>query len=308
MAASTFVLATGTGHVMQLGTPIPGPGTLPTGAGGRQVAAAVPLIDQSTPIIPLSAGPTVPGDLPELPKGPEAGPVVLRADTGLAARIGALDAAAGPGGGAADIRYTAFGFACTEPKLRVERAADGALSAMLDAPCEAGQAVRVTLGALHVNAMTDSSGRLDLALPDLGDVGTVSAVLEGGASVSAAVPSGSPGDTIVLRWSGEAVFDLDARRADGSAVGVPVAYRYGTGPSSDTVVALPLAGVTTAINLDVVAEITPRTCGTTVTAKLIHTGEGGSDREVAFDLPDCSAVGDLVLLPVQVDPVELATN
>jgi hypothetical protein len=304
MAATTFVLAAATGHVMQRGA-------APARTDGQQTSAAVPLIDQSTPIVLLSAGPAVPGDLPALPKGPMAGPLVLRADTGLAARVGRLDVAPTSGATAADVQYSAFGFACAEPGLSVTRPADGALSLMVDAPCDAGRALRVSLGDLTLDARTDEAGQLTLDLPDLGGADSLTVALDGGLPVTASVPavSGPGAAAVALRWAGAASFDLGARLADGTPARQPVTYRFGTGPAAETVLYLSLTGAGAEFDLDVMAEITPDTCGKTVTASLLHLG--GADRmaeAVSFDLPDCSAVGDLVLLPVRIAPLELARN
>lgn len=195
--------------------------------------------------------------------------------------------------------------------------------------------VRVTLhhNGMMVQAMTDADGALDITLPALANPALYIAEFPDreGAVADVAVPSLADYDRIVLQWRGDAGFLLGAQEfgADFGSTG----HRHRDNPGTLAATLAQESGLWTdhgdptalraeaytfpraarredAVRFSIEAQVTTANCGREIAAQSLQVmgGAGLEVRELTLAMPDCSAVGDYILLKNMAEDLKIAAN
>ena len=215
--------------------------------------------------------------------------------------------------------------------LEAEPAPAATVRLTLDAPCLPDERLTLHHDGLMFTAVTDAEGALTLRAPALTSSAVYIAAFPNGdgAVAQATVPDAGARDRVALQWRGEAAlhlhaFEGDARHGAPGHVwaGAPRApetdggflMRLGAPDVADgrvaevyTFPAEPPAG---GVTLTVEAEVTEATCGTDIAADTLalRDGTAAPPREVAMFMPDCSAVGDFLVLKTLFDDRKIAAE
>ena len=201
----------------------------------------------------------------------------------------------------------------------------------LDAPCLPDARLTLHHNGLMFTVVTDAEGALTLRAPAL----TASAVFIAafpngeGAVAQATVPEAGARDRVALQWRGETglhlhAFEGDARHGAPGHVwaGAPRApeadggflMRLGAPDMADARVAevytFPVEPPSGGVALTIEAEVTEATCGRDIAADTLalRGGTAAPPREVAMFMPDCSAVGDFLVLKTLFDDRKIAAE
>ncbi|MCA0271969.1 MAG: hypothetical protein LCH69_07870 [Proteobacteria bacterium] len=336
MAGTTFFLAAATGHVMQNGHTIGEKlrGALSTEPAEAMAEATTPAAALPTPQptdAVLVAGTSLPAATPKtggLPDLPSEQAQALTSGVLLAARMDAVaDSYARPATDA-DAEYSVFGIPCGSSKLDLSLGASGTLRATLAAPCHPDERVVFSHAGLSFAMLTDASGSVSVTIPAMLAAATVDAGFANGEVLSAerVVPDLEGLRRMAL--SGDGAVRLNAYE-DGAAYGAEghfSALNPGDPASAATIVVLgdaaleapKIVEVFTAgkdagsVTFEAEAEATPATCGRALKAHVVTMAGGriGMRETLKQAMPDCDAVGDLVLspLPGWEGPLSVATS
>jgi hypothetical protein len=177
------------------------------------------------------------------------------------------------------------------PALDLAALPDATIGVTLTAPC--AQSARVVLrhDGLTVAFRTLPSGKLIATLPALSADATVSARLPDGATVSAsiAVPEAATARRIAVQWQSDDAFQLVATNGAVVKLGDP-----GVDLPLRAAVFTHASGVTAPA---FEAEVTAKTCGRDMLAEMIvQDGPVVTVSELTLAMPDCDAVGDILVL------------
>ena len=205
------------------------------------------------------------------------------------------------------------------------------------APCYGNERVTVHHNGLMFTEVTDAKGKLSVQIPALAEDAVFIAAFSNGKGAVARlqVPTLTEFDRVVLQWSDSSGFQLHAREF-GASYGekghvwsglkrsVAAAERSQTGfavrlgdsstlaPQMAEVYSYPahLAGRTGTIALTVEAEVTNANCGRDVSAQALELRAGGKlkTQDIVLSVPECSAVGDFLVLNNLVDDLKIAAN
>lgn len=259
---------------------------LPGMSPADRAAAVLPTADSVRPMLP----------------GPEAAPPALSAEPGL------------------DLPGTATVAAC--PDALVLRAGPQAtIGLSLSAPCHAGERVVVRHAGLAVTGRLGKDGTLSLALPGLAEAAEVSVLFTDGsrAEGTVALPDAAQYRRFAVQWQGADEFQLHAfeEGADEGDPGhvwagaphLPVLGQPASGgwmvSLGDASVPLPLhAAVYTFPSrpgpeplLVIEAPVTEATCGREMLGETLVAAAGVvQSGDLSLAMPDCSAVGDILVL------------
>lgn len=221
--------------------------------------------------------------------------------------------------------------ACTI-SLDAKAAERAMIEISLIAPCHAGERVVLRHGGLAVTARTTVSGGLFVVLPGLDRKGEVSVLMSDGTSASTAMPLPelSQFRRFGVQWLDHDVlqvhaFENGATYGDPGHVSATDPHRVVAGMSSkggfltllgDDSVDLPmLAEVYTypsdpldQVEITVEAEVTQATCNREVLGELI-VSDGGqvTATDLTLSMPECDAIGDVLVLNNPVSELKLAT-
>lgn len=220
------------------------------------------------------------------------------------------------------------------PDTLVLRAAPQAtIGLTLSAPCRAGERVVVRHGGLAATAQMTAEGGLNLALPALDPVASVTVLFADGSRVvgKVDVPDAADFRRFAVQWQGDDEFQLHAFE-DGADfgdpghvwAGAPHLPAIGTPATGgwmmslgDSAVALPLrAAVYTFPRAPAVmplvvieAPVTEGTCGREMLGELLSVEAGRAEvHDLTLAMPDCSAVGDILVLKNLAPALKIATN
>lgn len=224
----------------------------------------------------------------------------------------------------------------------------GALVALqVSAPCRGNERVTVHHQGMMFTATLDVAGQLDLAVPALAstavfivepssvaaavdDAGGLTPVAppEGGAVAIALVPDMARVDRIVLQWSGNSAFEVHAREF-GAQYGEAGHIWHGADATSgagqvirlgDSTQLAPrlvevysfqrdLSDVSGNIEISVEAEVTEINCGREISAQSLRLSAGRMQtRDLVLAMPDCSALGDFLVLNNLVENLKIAAK
>ncbi|MFN3292869.1 MAG: hypothetical protein ACK4S2_13075 [Gemmobacter sp.] len=207
--------------------------------------------------------------------------------------------------------------------------------AMLDvgllAPCRPDQRVLIRHGGLVVTARTSAAGTLVASIPALHSPAELSIAFADGTRTSQTVevPDLAQFDRFAVQWMADDAFQLhaydsriagDAGHVSAAAPGVASEQggfltRVGD-PAADRPL---LAEVFTwpagehapagRVRLEVEASVTEATCGREILGETLQlTGGRLQVRDLTIAMPDCSAIGEYVVLQNPVAPETLAAN
>lgn len=199
------------------------------------------------------------------------------------------------------------------------------ISLSLLAPCQPKQRVVLRHAGLAVTAQTSASGALFATLPALTAVADVEAIFASGARARGSLPIADfiGVQRFAVQWQAQDAFQLHAFE-DGATYDQPghVSSSYTGTPGKtgfvtvlgDTSVDLPLLaevytfGPAQQIELVLEAAVTEGTCGREILGEaILATGGSVEISDVTLAMPDCDAVGDILVLKNLLENMTLAT-
>lgn len=199
------------------------------------------------------------------------------------------------------------------------------------APCHAGERFSLHHGGMIITETIGAQGTFTMEIPALAYRSIVIADFATGADLDgyAVVPDVDTVDRIVLQWQGELGLELHALEF-GATYGQPghvwaqsvpemsvgqmavLGDRSQLAPSLVEVYSIPrneMVGAARPIEISIEAEITTANCNRHLEAQLIEHREGHMQtRDLTVEMPDCSAVGDFLVLNNLVESLKIASN
>ena len=202
------------------------------------------------------------------------------------------------------------------------------ISVTLIAPCAPDARVVLLHEGLVITGMTTATGALFTALPALNTAARIEVILADGTKTEAAleVPEAADFRRFGVQWQGEDAFQVNAYQ-NGASFGA-AGHIYGVQPGlaadaggflqtlGDPAAPMPLLAEIytyparqTLVEMVVEAAVTPQTCGREMLGETIMAGAGQVLlTELTVSMPDCSAVGDFLVLSNLALDVTLAAN
>ena len=205
---------------------------------------------------------------------------------------------------------------------------------VVSAPCLPNERVTLHHHGMIFTAVTDAAGRLDLSVPALAERAVfIAAFANGkGAVATAEVPDLADYDRVVVQWSGAGGFQIHAREF-GAGYGEPGHVWHGAAPRGDgaggmvqrlgdagtlapqlaEIYSFPRAAADSGgqIALSVEAEVSAANCGRDVAAQLLELRGPGArlrTRDLVLSVPNCTAIGDFLVLNNIVDDLKIAAR
>ncbi len=193
------------------------------------------------------------------------------------------------------------------PDLQLTRTPDAAIHVTLTAPCHASTPISVRVNELAATDATDARGHYDIRLPFIADRVTVSLGFKDHVLTQTISNDDLPEQQhVILAWHGPETFRIraDMVGADDQSANEVVTgnfVRVGQkGGAAFEIFSLPVdtsfsAGV---VRLSVDATVTEANCGAPVSTVAYQSGYLGGLRptEIAYTMPDCDRVGEVVSL------------
>ena len=202
----------------------------------------------------------------------------------------------------------------------------------IEAPCNRNERLTIHHTGMIFTAATSAEGRYQASVPALAEAAVFVAQFDSGdgAVMAADIPDLNGLDRIALQWSGRAGFQIHAREFgaaygaaghvwSGSAVpadGGGTLVRLGDGdalnPNIVEIYTFPTGQATRSgtVAVTVEAEVTDTNCGRDIAAQSIELHGQGPARtqDLVLSMPDCSAVGDFLVLNNLVDDLKIAAR
>lgn len=278
-AGITFAVALGSGYLLQSGGLNPEP-TVP--AETLEDATITPLTGKASLKQPETPRALRPLALPDLPRTPTS---LLQPDPNLANRIAGVDRHWQGISGASLARYDDFGKTCPPTNLSLTPAEDGMMTVHYANPCDAGARLIVQHDAIAADLVADAQGRATVSLPVLDTVGRVTVLSDTGQDTTISRSFAAPAvPRVVVTSETAGAFRL----ASGNAV--PIGDRDAPLVWTEMLqnAAQPLLQAT----------VTPQTCGQDLAAHIRFIGLRTEATEITVAMPDCTAVGQTVLVPL----------
>lgn len=227
-------------------------------------------------------------------------------------------------------------FSCTHSVTATPLAA-AMVTLAIDAPCMVRDRFTVHHNGMMFTEVTDKDGKRILSVPALATdaVYIVSFSNGDGAVAATQVTSLDYYDRVVVQWTGDSGLQIhaleygagyndvghvwagDARDMTDAAGGEGgFLARYGTPDVADAhmaeVYSFPSGTIARngAVSLSLEAEVTRANCGRDIEAQTIQLGDAGqlSVRDVVLAVPDCSAIGDYLVLKNLLNDLKIARN
>ncbi|MCF8517841.1 MAG: hypothetical protein K9G81_04500 [Rhodobacteraceae bacterium] len=192
------------------------------------------------------------------------------------------------------------------------------------APCSSDQRVVLRHAGLAVTGKTSASGALFAVLPALAAVAEVEVLFPSGDTAKATidVPAIADMQRFVVQWQAEDAFQLHGFE-NGASYGQPghVSASYAGSPGEgafltllgDSTTDLPLLAEVFTFGADKDAQIvlesavTEATCGREILGETIMAGQGSVEiTDLSLAMPDCTAIGDILVLKNLVQDMKLA--
>jgi len=254
----------------------------------------------------------------------------------LTSRLATLDPPRDHPPSDSEMHLSPYGTPCAVA-LRATVRPGAMVSLSLDAPCEAGQRVEISHGALDFADQTTNYGRLSLLVPALAATATYTARFGDGQTASATVevPAVAHVDRVILQWAGPVELNLHALEfgADenssghvwaGAARNAALAARAGGGfmvALGNPDVARPIRaeiytldhGANTksgAVRMMIEAHGGAGACAQPVDALTLRATEGRNPdpMDIRFDMPPCGEPGQTLLLNNALQDLKIAQN
>ena len=204
----------------------------------------------------------------------------------------------------------------------------------VDAPCDGNERVSVHHTGMMFSMTTSADGRLSVDVPALSENAVFVVELANGSGGVAVtnVPDLPDFDRVALQWVGDNGFEIHAREfgagyqdkghvwsgsdADARDPDGGVVLRLGDdktfNPMLAEVYSFPAASATKSgtVALTVETEVTQANCGRDIAAQSIElTGQGKlRTQDLVLSMPDCSGVGDFLVLNNLVDDLKIAAK
>lgn len=203
----------------------------------------------------------------------------------------------------------------------------------VSAPCFTNERVTVHHNGMMFTQATDEAGQLSVAVPALSDRAVfIVAFGDGEGTVALTnVPSLANFDRVVVQWTGTAGFQIHAREfgaAYGEAghvwsgasqdeqPGIGFVTRLGDPdtlvPQMAEVYTFPLgaSSLSGVVALSVEAEVSPSNCGRDISAQSLEVRDRSPlrTRDLVLAMPNCSALGDFLVLNNLVDDLKIAAR
>jgi len=228
-----------------------------------------------------------------------------------------------------------------QPNCRIDMDATPAPGAMVDlnlsAPCQGGETVVLHHHGMMVSETLSPEGTLQTSLPALNDRAVFVAAFDNGEGAVALteVAGLNQMDRVVVQWEGDMGLELHAREfgaeyfqpghvwhdASGDVAAVAEGesgfmLRLGDTSVPNALVAEVYTYPTASTNkqgtvlMTVETEVTAQNCGRDIMAQTIELHHGAKPRvqDVTFALPDCSAMGEFLVLKNTVEDLTIAAN
>ena len=198
------------------------------------------------------------------------------------------------------------------------------------APCQQNERLTVHHSGLMFSAATDENGIYSVLVPAMSEQAVFIVDFANGTDMvaSVSVPDLAGYDRIAVQWSGNSGFEIHAREfgagygddghvwsgTDTSATGrvVRLGENQGLNPLMAEVYTFPRATNTQSgsIAMTVETEVTAHNCGKDVSAQSIELRGGQSlrTRDMVLSVPNCSAIGDFLVLNNLVDDLKIAAK
>jgi hypothetical protein len=309
LGITTVFIAAATGHVIQ------GDGPLRAKQSGQTPARVSPPGPHAQPATRIMLASLVPDVSAPVPAAPKAQGLTQTAQSGTVLFPDAPETPAPQ---------------TTPCVLRIDMAAQpmAILGAALFAPCHPNERVVIQHEGLAISARTSETGALFVSLPALAQEARLTVLFPGGdrAEATLNVPEVTQYQRFAVQWQGNDAFQLHALEG-GAALGTagdisasnPQLPQPGKGFLSvlgDPTVDFPLlAEVYTFptqnpdVRLVVEAAVTPQTCGREILAEtLAFNGSTVVATDLTLSMPDCSAIGDLLMMQGFEAPFTLTAN
>ncbi|UWQ91481.1 hypothetical protein K3727_01290 [Rhodobacteraceae bacterium M382] len=198
------------------------------------------------------------------------------------------------------------------------------------APCQQNERLTVHHSGLMFSAATDENGIYSVLVPAMSEQAVFIVDFANGTDMVASVSVSDLAeyDRIAVQWSGNSGFEIHAREfgagygddghvwsgTDTSATGqvVRLGENQGLNPLMAEVYTFPRATNTQSgsIAMTVETEVTAHNCGKDVSAQSIELRGGQSlrTRDMVLSVPNCSAIGDFLVLNNLVDDLKIAAK
>lgn len=326
--AAVAVVALGAEQVVQTlaGRDVPArPEKIEQTAAGPSEGTALPPAD---PLLPAAAA-LVP------PAAPAAAPESLPAPSSAAASLPAPSPSAAPAPTLAALTPEATPVPAPgapaapdcAPVLTLTAAPQAMIGLTLAAPCHPGARVVLRHAGLTLAETLDPAGTLSLDLPALQEDGKVSALLPDATVAEAAVqmPAAARLRRFAVQWMADDAFQLTAIE-NGAAWGEPgfVTADNPVSPNGGYLVSLgdpgldlPMlaqvytwpADATVRAEPAIESAVTDLTCGRSLLGKTLMADKGQIEtKDLSLTMPDCAAVGDILVLNNLVSATTLAAG
>lgn len=216
-------------------------------------------------------------------------------------------------------------------RATADSAPDASVRIAVDAPCHPGQIVTIHHSGLMFTMAADADGRVDVIVPAMRSRAVFIIALPDGAGtvVTRDVTGLDQWSRVALQWDGNAAFQIHAREF-GADYGTPghvwagtptnpetgsTLIRLGDGqgdtPRTVEIYSFPqAAGRTGLIKVTVETEVTADTCGRSQAAEALERTAAGEfiSRDLDLAMPNCSAIGDFLVLNNFIDDLKIAAN
>lgn len=203
----------------------------------------------------------------------------------------------------------------------------------ISAPCFGNERVTIHHNGMMFTQATDEAGQLSVSVPALSDRAVFIVAFAGGNGTVALtnVPEMHNYERVVVQWTGDVGFQIHAREfgaaygeaghvwsgvAPGARQGIGFVTRLGdpetTVPQMAEIYTFPsgAASMSGTVALSVEAEVTRQNCGREITAQSLEMRQQGPlrTRDLVLAMPDCSAVGDFLVLNNLVNDLSIAAR
>lgn len=223
------------------------------------------------------------------------------------------------------------------PVMSAEPAASALIDVRLTAPCHAGDTVMFVHAGMVFHMKLPQEGALTVLIPALDEATEVSASFANGdtAQATTVVDSLAFYDRVVISWMGQGGAELHARefgaaygeaghvwreqpRDVGALAGGEGGFLVSLGNSDLSVAGhaeiytfpTGISGQVGDVKVSVEAEVTEANCGKPlkVQSRALRQGQVDDQHDLELQMPDCSAVGEFLVLKNLVEDLTIAQN
>jgi hypothetical protein len=202
-----------------------------------------------------------------------------------------------------------------ETALTLRALPQGMMDVVLQAPCHTGQRVVLRQADLAITLKLGADGKAALVLPALTVDGVVSVLFGDGTRVqqALAMPEVATLKRFGVQWQGADAFALHAMEqgADYGQLSGGVLTQLGDATVDNPLLAEIYTYPSQAAQPDIVVEaaILPETCGHDLLGEVLISQDGRvTATDLTLSMPDCSAVGDFLVLKNLASDMKIAAN